>query len=234
MQTEIPKNKTSILSWPPNERPREKVSKNGAQSVSDAELLAILIRTGSREFSAVDLARKILQDAGGLSELGHMSIPALKRIKGIGEAKAVSIAAAFQLGIRFLETGRQDLSMKVQSSRDIFQRYGQSLRLLNYEVFKILLLNSNNVIFKDIIISSGNLNASVVHSRDIFKEAIDHLAASVILMHNHPSGNPEASKQDIDITEKIVESGKIIGIPVLDHVIIGDNAYSSFADKGMI
>ena len=225
---------TGIKSWPEEERPREKLAKYGADHMTDSELLAILLRSGTRKISAVDLARNILKDNGGLAELGRMSIPSLKRIKGIGDAKAVTISAALQIGARFLEKNNRLNQIKASSSRDIADHFGPSLRLLNHEIFKILLLNTNNVVYKDLIISSGNLNASVVHAREIFKAAIDHLAGSIILMHNHPSGNSKPSKQDIIITENIVESGKIIGIPVLDHIIIGDSSYSSFADMGYI
>ena len=210
------------------------MSRYGGQNLSDAELLAILLRTGRRDLTALDLARSILNDVGGLSQLGRMSTAGLQRIKGVGEAKAVTIAAAFRLGSRFMEADSAGAQVRVSSADDVYKHFGQSLRLLNHELFKILLLNTNNVVVKDIVISSGHLNASVVHAREIFKAAVDHLAASVILMHNHPSGNPKPSSQDISITEKIVESGKIIGIPVLDHVIIADKSFFSFADMAMI
>jgi len=223
-----------ISSWPPEERPREKMSRYGAQNLSDAELLAILLRTGRRDLTALDLARSVLTEVGGLAQLGRMSTAGLQRIKGIGEAKAVTIAAAFRLGSRFLESNAAKTAVRVSSADDVFKHFGPSLKLLNHEVFKILLLNTNNAVIRDIVISSGHLNASVVHAREIFKAAVDHLAASVILIHNHPSGNPKPSSQDISVTEKICESGKIIGIPVLDHVIIADNSYFSFADSAMI
>jgi DNA repair protein RadC len=230
----INKNYKTISSWPIEDRPREKLEKYGADKLTDAELIAILIRTGAKNKTAVDIARQIISEVGGISKLGRMTIPALQKINGIGLAKAVTIASAFQLGTRFSKQDINKNSPKITSPTDVAKIYGSELSLLNNEVFKVLLLNSNNRIFKDVIVSSGHLNASVVHSREIFKIAIDNLAAGVILMHNHPSGNNKPSNEDISITKKIVKSGKIIGIKVLDHLIIAGNKYYSFADNGLI
>lgn len=230
----VEKNYQAITSWPEEDRPREKLERYGSDTLSDAELIAILLRVGGRKETAVDLARRILQETGGLEELGRMSIKSLQRVKGIGTAKAVTIAAAFQLGVRFSKTHIAEKYVKIRSASDVVDHFGGPLRLLTHEVFNILLLNSNNRVYKEINISTGHLNASVVHAREIFKAAIDNLAAYIILMHNHPSGNPEPSETDIQLTNKIVESGKIIGISVLDHVIIADRDYTSFADRGLI
>ncbi len=225
---------TRISEWPRGEQPREKLSRHGADSLSDAELIAILLRSGCRDKSAVDLARQILEEQGGLPELGRMSVASLRRIRGVGEAKAVTVAAAFQLGSRFVESDHYSRPLKIRGSLDVFRAFAPGMRLLNHEVFRVLLLSSSNMLIRDVLISRGHLNASVVHAREIFKAAIDHLAAAVILMHNHPSGNPQASDQDMDMTRRIVEGGRIIGIPVLDHIIIADKEYFSFADKGLI
>ncbi|RKY51609.1 MAG: hypothetical protein DRP86_00645, partial [Candidatus Neomarinimicrobiota bacterium] len=155
-------------------------------------------------------------------------------IKGMGPAKVMTLIAAFQLGARFAATEALSNQPQMTNPRNVAMRFGPPLRLLNYEIFKVILLNSHNRIIRDIVISRGHLNASVVHAREIFKVAIDYLAAAVILMHNHPSGNPEPSREDIEITRKIVESGKIIGIPVLDHIIIADRDFTSFADRQLI
>ena len=230
----INKNNKTISSWPIEDRPREKLEKYGAEKMTDAELIAILIRTGTKNKTAVDIARQIISEIGGISKLGRMTIPALQKINGIGLAKAVTIASAFQLGVRFSRYDINEKSPKITSPSDVAKLYGSELSLLSKEVFKVLLLKSNNRIFKDVIVSSGNLNGSVVHSREIFKIAIDNLAAGVILMHNHPSGNEKPSNEDIAITKKIVQSGEIIGIKVLDHLIIAGNKYFSFADNGLI
>ncbi|MEA3360403.1 MAG: DNA repair protein RadC [Thermodesulfobacteriota bacterium] len=226
-------NKT-ITSWPLEDRPREKLEKFGADKMTDADLIAILIRTGTKEKTAVDLGRQIISEVGGIAKLGRMTIPALQKIKGIGLAKAVTITSAFQLGLRF---SKQDINLnlpKISAPSDVAKIYGAELSLLNNEIFKVLLLKGNNRIFKDVIVSTGNINNSTVHPREIFKIAIDNLAVGIILMHNHPSGNKKPSKQDIGVTKRIVEAGKIIGIPVLDHLIIAGNDYFSFADEGLI
>ncbi len=233
-KNENTKNNNAISSWPIEDRPREKLEKFGADKLTDAELIAILIRTGTKNKTAVDIARQIISEVGGVSKLGRMTVPALQKINGIGLAKAVTIASAFQLGVRFSKTDMNEKSPKITSPSDVAKIYGSELSLLNNEIFKILLLNSSNRIYKDVIVSSGHLNGSVVHSREIFKIAIDNLSAGIILMHNHPSGNEKPSKEDIAITKKIVQSGEIIGIKVLDHLIIAGNKYYSFADEGMI
>ena len=224
----------TLKDWPEADQPREKLMHYGADTLSDAELLAILIRTGTKAETAVDIARQIIQNSGGIHPLGRMSVGALKKINGIGPVKAVTIAAAFQLGSRFSGENLNDKYFKVTASEQVYRQFAEPMRLLNVEIFKILLLNSNNKVYKDVIISQGHLNASVVHPREIFKVAIDNTAASIILMHNHPSGNPEPSPEDISITRKIIESGKIIGIPVLDHIIVADKEYTSFADSGLM
>lgn len=224
----------ALQAWPPEDRPREKLEKYGADSLSDTELVAILLRSGTATMNVVDLSRKILQENGGIAGLGRMSARSLQNIKGMGPAKVMTLIAAFQLGARFAATEAMNSQPQMTNPRSVALRFGPSLRLLNHEVFKVILLNSHNRIIRDLIISRGHLNASVVHPREIFKAAIDYLAAAVIIMHNHPSGNPEPSREDIEITRKIVESGKIIGIPVLDHIIIADRDFTSFADRQLM
>ncbi|MDD3806680.1 MAG: DNA repair protein RadC [Candidatus Marinimicrobia bacterium] len=231
---ELQYNSMSLHMWPTEDRPREKLEKYGADSLSDAELLAILLRSGTPSMNVVDLARKLLQENGGIAGLGRMSPRALQNVKGMGPAKVMTLIAAFQLGARFAATESINDCPQLTNPRNVAMRFGPALRLLNYEVFKVILLNSHNRIIRDIVISRGNLNASVVHPREIFKAAIDYLAAAIILIHNHPSGNPEPSREDIEITKKIVESGKIIGIPVLDHIIIADRDFTSFADRKLL
>ncbi len=230
----IRENSPVISSWPKEERPREKLEKYGADSLSDAELLAILIRSGTANLNVVDLSRKILNDNGGITGLGRKSIRSLQNVRGMGPAKVATLVAAFQLGARFAASEALTDHPQMTNPRNVALRFGPSLRLLNHEVFKVILLNSHNRVIRDVLLTSGHLNASVVHPREIFKAAIDYLAAAIILMHNHPSGNPEPSREDIEITRKIVESGKIVGIPVLDHIIIADRDFTSLADRGLI
>ncbi len=224
----------SITSWPEDERPREKLEKFGPDKVSDAELIAILLRTGIKDESAVDIARRILREAGGVENLGRLSIAALKKVKGIGPAKAITIGAAFQLGMRFARANHSEKLVQIRSPKDVAEFYGPELSLRTVEIFQVLILNTNNRVTKVIQISLGHLNAAAVHPREIFKAAIDNLASSIILMHNHPSGNPTPSNEDLRLTKRMVEGGEMLGIPVRDHIIIGGNDYVSFADEGYL
>lgn len=231
---ETTQNIRSITSWPEDERPREKLERFGPDKVSDAELIAILLRTGIKNESAVDIARRILKDAGGVENLGKMSIASLKRIKGIGPAKAVTIGAAFQLGLRFARANYSEKLRQVHSSKDVAEYFGPQLSIYTVEIFQVLILNTNNRVTHVIQISKGHLSAAAVHPREVFKAAIDHLASSIILMHNHPSGNTKPSAEDLRLTRQLVSAGEILGIPVRDHIIIGGKNYFSFADQGYL
>lgn len=228
------KNFRSITAWPEDERPREKLERFGPDKLTDAELIAILLRTGIKNESAVDIARRILYEAGGVENLGRMSVASLKRVKGIGPAKAVTIGAAFQLGLRFARANNSEKWVQIRSPKDVAKFYGPELSIRTVEIFQVLILNTNNRVTKVIQISQGHLSAAAVHPREIFKAAIDHLASSIILMHNHPSGNPAPSNEDLRLTKKIVAGGELLGISVRDHVIIGGNDYTSFADEGYL
>ena len=224
---------SKITQWPKGERPREKLMNHGASLLTDAELLAILIRTGTDKITAVDLAKTLLQEFGSLSRVASRTVQDFKQYKGLGEEKCVALVAAFEIGRRsavFL----QEEKMRITSPEGIVKRFQPLFRDMKHEVFKVILLDSANHYIRDITVSSGILNSSLVHPREVFRYAITEPAASIILLHNHPSGNVEPSSEDVQITRQLVEAGKIIGIPVHDHIIITASSYTSFAERGIL
>ncbi|KXG77066.1 RadC family protein [Thermotalea metallivorans] len=217
-----------------SERPREKMIQFGIKALSNAELLAVLIRTGTKETSAIELSQRILSyDQAGIHFLANCTIEELSQMKGIGPAKACQIMAAVELGKRIAAAGLRTKPC-VKSPRDVANIFMEEMRYYKKEHFVTILLNTKNEIISSENVSVGSLNASLVHPREVFVNAIKKSAASMILLHNHPSGNPQPSKEDIAITERLVEAGKIIGIEVLDHIIIGDGIYTSFKELSII
>lgn len=218
---------------PQDERPREKLMKRGSEALSNAELLAILLRTGTKEESALRLAERILVETGeeGLYGLAHSSIKSLMKRKGVGSTKAITIAAALELGKR-VAMGDSQKRVIIRSSDDIANYMMPRLRYFDKEYFYVVLLNTKNHVIAAPMISVGTLSESLVHPRELFKEAVNHSASAVILVHNHPSGDPSPSKEDIMMTKRIIEGGKLLDIKVLDHVIIGDNTYISLREQG--
>lgn len=226
--------KLSIKEWAVEDRPREKMLVKGIRSLSEAELIAILIGSGSMDESAVELSRRVLSSVNNnLNELGKKTISDLQKFKGIGPAKAITITAAMELGRRRKES-EPDEKPKVITSADGAAIFKPLLSDLPHEEFWILLLNRNNLVIDKLMVSQGGLAGTVIDIRIILKMALDKLATSIILCHNHPSGNLIPSEADKDITRKIKEAGKHMDIPVLDHLIIGNDAYFSFADEGLI
>lgn len=223
--------KLTVKELPLDDRPREKLLLRGAQSLSDAELVAILLRTGKKGKSVIEIARELIISEGNLAMLATKTVDSLQKISGIGKDKAAALAAAFELSRRILSQPKWLSNKKITSPQDIAEIFIPILRDDNKEKFIVVCLNSANKIIKHEIISVGNLNSSVVHPREIFKVAIDNSSASIILIHNHPSGNPEPSNEDIRITKKIVETGKIMDIPVFDHLIIAGETYTSLVEK---
>ncbi|MCD6319348.1 MAG: DNA repair protein RadC [Candidatus Desulfofervidaceae bacterium] len=221
-----------IPTWPEEERPREKLLKLGARHLSDAELLAILIGKGTKEKTAVDLARELLIKFGTIDDLASRSPEEYNSLKGIGTAKAVTLAAAFELGQRL--QSQKNARKRFKNPDEVAAVYLPLMRHLKKEVFKVLLLNNVNQLIKEVTVSEGILTASLVHPREVFRQAIIETARGIILMHNHPSGNPKPSKEDIEITRQLVQAGEIVGIPVLDHIILGDDTFFSFAQKEML
>ena len=213
-----------------DERPREKMLKQGTKSLSNAELLAIILRTGTKNKSAIELAQYIInKEKDGIRWLSDVTIEELRQIKGIGISKAAQIKASLELGQRISKCTIE--KEKVTNPWDLYKYYMEEMRYLKKEKFKIILLNTKSEIIIDLDISEGSLNSSIVHPREVFKEAIKRSANKIILMHNHPSGNPKPSKEDENVTNRLIECGKIIGIDVIDHIIIGDGTYFSFKEN---
>jgi DNA repair protein RadC len=224
-----------IKDWPADERPREKMTSRGSSALSDAELLAIIIGSGSGNVTAVDLAKTLIVHAGSLHALSSMDVADFlqKKIKGLGKARAVSLVAAFEIGRRIRSSSVAD-TVSIRTPDDVAEKYIPHLQGKKQEVFMVLVLNSANKIIKEVVVTQGLLNSSLAHPREVFRPAILENAASIILLHNHPSGNPEPSGEDIAITRQIVEAGKVIGITVHDHIIIAGNSHTSFAERGLL
>lgn len=226
--------KFTIKAWAEEDRPREKLLQHGRRTLSDAELIAILIGSGSVKESAVELSKKILHSCqNDLNLLSKLSVAELCKFKGIGEAKAISIIAALELGRRRKEIELPPVQ-KINSSRDIFNTLSPYYKDLPHEEFWILVLAKSNKLTHKILISKGGQAGTVVDSKIVFKAALENNAANIILTHNHPSGNLRPSHEDISLTKKLVAAGKLLDIGVLDHVIITDDAFYSFADEGLM
>jgi DNA repair protein RadC len=224
----------SISCWAEEDRPREKLILKGKSALSDAELIAILIGSGTKEISAVDLGRSILSEVNGdLNQLSKLTIQDLTRFKGIGTAKAVTIAGALELGRRRKEMSPAHRT-KIESSRDVFELMKPELIDKGHEEFWIVLLNRANYVLKKQTISSGGISGTVADPKLIFKIALDHLASAIILVHNHPSGNLQPSEADIRLTHKLRKSGELLEIAILDHIIFTDHNFLSFADENLL
>jgi DNA repair protein RadC len=225
--------KYAIKHWAIDDRPREKLLSKNPASLSDSELLAILINKGYRDKNALELAREILQlGKNNLNELGRMPVKKIMKIRGIGMAKAITIAAALELGRR-RQANLALLKPIIKSSGDMANYLVPLLRDYRYEVFGVVFLNRANAIIKFEIISEGGITGTVADPRIILKKALQEDAVSIILCHNHPSGNLHPSKQDIELTGKIREAGKFLDINVIDHIIVSENGYFSLADAGL-
>ncbi|MDI3319949.1 RadC family protein [Pinibacter soli] len=226
--------KYSIKDWADDDKPREKLRSKGANSLSDAELLAILIRDGNAQKNALDLGREVLRlGNGSLSELGKLTVNDFMTIKGIGEAKAVAIAAALEIGRR-REGGPSIEKTMIRDSRRVADFFRGLLKDMSQEVFAVLFLNQSNKVIRHEIVSVGGITSTVVDVRVILKKALKEEAVSLIVCHNHPSGNLKPSKADDLMTHKLKESASLLDIKVLDHIIVSEEGYYSFADEGRI
>tara|TARA_R110002072_G_scaffold239338_3_gene397317 strand:- start:252 stop:947 length:696 start_codon:yes stop_codon:yes gene_type:complete len=224
----------NIKSWAEEDRPREKFAGKGKNSLSDAELIAILLGSGNRDETAVELAKRILSSVNNnLNALGKLDLHSLKKFKGVGEAKAISIGAALELGRR-RKLEEEEKKPKISSSKDAFQLVEGVLADLPHEEFWVLLLNRANQLITKQNISKGGVSGTVADAKLIFRGAIEKLASAIILCHNHPSGNLKASQADIKLTEKLVQAGKTLDIAVIDHIIVGNQGYLSLADEGLM
>jgi DNA repair protein RadC len=223
----------SVKNWPSGERPREKMLRMGPAALSETELLALLLRTGTGQASAIDLAHSVLSHGTSLRSLGTRTPGELMRIRGIGPAKAVELIAAFEIGRRMQAEPEEERPI-IRSPEDAARCIVPILRDRTNEVFFVLLLDSKNALKMKVEVTSGTLNASLVHPREVFKIAIDNRAASIIVVHNHPSGNPDPSREDVEITKQLSEAGRIVGIPLHDHLIVAGDRFTSLAEKGLL
>lgn len=224
----------SIKNLSKDDRPREKLIAHGRSSLSNAEIIGILIGSGSTEKSAVQLSREVLLSVDNdLDRLARLTIHDLMKFKGIGMAKAVTIAAALELGRRKQNANRSD-SIQIKSSSDIYNHLRERFLDLNHEEFYIVILNRANKVKSIELISKGGVSGTVVDGKIVFKKALEQIASAIILCHNHPSGNLKPSQSDIDLTKRMKSFGAMIDLPVLDHLIITDLGYYSFADEGLL
>lgn len=227
-------NPQNIRSWAEEDRPREKLLLKGKAALSNAELIAILIGSGRASLSAVDLAKEVMGRVNNnINELAQQTVNDLRKNKGIGEAKAITIVAALELGRRRKDVIEKQ-KRKIKNPQDIYDEMKPYMLDLRHEEFWILLLNQGNRVMKAVKVSVGGVTGTVADARMIFKEAIENLASSLILVHNHPSGQLTPSTADVQLTDKIVSSGQILGIPVVDHLIFTDEGFLSFVDEGLI
>ncbi|WP_176560238.1 RadC family protein [Brevibacillus dissolubilis] len=226
-------NKTSKKNVPLYERPRERLLRQGAEPLLDAELLAILLRTGLENESSFDLAQRLLASFGDLRNLSQATHEELTQVKGIGPVKAIELHAAFELGRRLVKHSRKERPV-IRLPRDVADLMAPDLAHLTQEHFVCLFLNTKNQVIGKQTIFVGSLDASIVHPREVFKEAIKRSSASIICLHNHPSGDPAPSREDVAVTKTLYEVGELIGISLLDHVIIGDGRYVSLKEQGYL
>jgi DNA repair protein RadC len=223
-----------ITDWPEEERPRERLLRHGPDALSEAELLAIILRVGAGQITAVDLARRLISEFKGIRGLDSAPIAALQKIKGVGNAKACQVKAALELAKRFSQQKWTQQEIRVQCSEDAYQYLRLRLRDLTREVFQVLFLSTRHDIIADKILFEGSLTESVVSPREIIAQALQHAAAAIIIVHNHPSGDPHPSVEDKKVTDKIILACRPFDLNVLDHLIIGRDSYFSFADQGLI
>ncbi len=223
----------TIKDWPEYERPRERLLQHGPEYLSDAELLAILINKGYAGKTSVEIGRSLLTEFGSLRNLMSTSYNEMKRVKGIGKAKFTQIKAALEMGVR-LSQEKIMPGKKIQNAKDVVDYYYAEMKDKKKELFHIILLDIRHQIIRDALISMGSLSETTVHPREVMKEVIKESAAAVIFLHNHPSGDPHPSRQDIELTKRLCETCKVLGVKVLDHIIIGERCFYSFAQMGDI
>lgn len=225
----------TIKDWPKDDRPREKLLNKGAQALSDTELLAIILRIGNASTgeTAIDHARSLLGEFDGFKGIDEASVSELEKIKGIGPAKIAQIKASLEIARR-IGNHKWEAGQPLRSSEDVFHHFRPNLEKEKRELFYVVLLNNKNKKMREVKISEGSLTASLVHPREVYNPVIRESAAAVIFVHNHPSGDPAPSQEDIEITRRLKEVGEVMGVRVLDHVVIGHDRYFSFSDRGML
>jgi DNA repair protein RadC len=219
--------------WPASERPRERMYWNGPTALADAELLALQLGSGMRGKNAVDVAREMLAAYGSLADVAGRDLAELARLPGVGRAKAARLVSAFEL-TRRLRARTPGARTLLSSPAEVYAAFGPLMEDLRREVFRVALLDAQNGLLRDIIVSEGTLSASLVHPREVFKPAILESAASIVLLHNHPSGDPTPSREDIRLTRQLVECARLLDLRVHDHVVIGQGRFVSLAERGII
>ena len=224
--------RTHLKNWPEEERPRERLLKHGADTLSDAQLLGIILRTGAGGKTAIDVGRELLDRLGGIAGIARAGIAELCTVQGIGPAKAAEIKAAMELGRRHQRPTLAGASLC--ASQEVAEYFHPRLRDIKKEEFRCVLLDTKNRVIREETVSTGSLTASLVHPRETFKTAVRESAAAVIFVHNHPSGDTRPSQEDILLTRRLVQAGDLLGIKVLDHVIVGDGGHFSFRDSGLL
>jgi DNA repair protein RadC len=219
--------------WPASERPRERLYLNGPSALADAELLAIQLGAGTRGRNAVDVAREVLAAYGSLAGVAAREAAELSRLHGVGRVKAARLAAAFEL-TRRLRARTPGARVTLSSPAEVYAAFAPLMEHLKREVFRVALLDAQNALLRDVVVSEGTLSASLVHPREVFRPAILEPAASVILLHNHPSGDPTPSREDVRLTRQLVECARLLDLAIHDHVIVGRGRYVSFAEQGLL
>jgi DNA repair protein RadC len=224
----------AIKAWPAGERPRERLTGSGAAALSSRELLAILVGSGTAGRSALEVAGDLVNGSGGsLRRLAAASPREFETVAGVGPAVAARVTAALELGRRMAREGPEERG-RIRGARDVYDRCAPGLRDLKREEFRILMLNTQHAVTRELVVTVGTLDTSVVHPREVFRPAVLESAAAIILVHNHPSGDPTPSAEDRSVTAQLVSAGRTLGIPVLDHVVVGDGCYVSFVEAGLL
>jgi DNA repair protein RadC len=224
----------SVRAWPAGERPRERLATVGPDALSTRELVAILVGSGGRGRNALEVAGGLLGSVDGSLRRLAIALPGeLERLPGVGPAVAARLGAALELGRRLAREGPAERT-RIRGPADVFARCAPLLRDLPQEEFRVLLLNAQHAVFREVLVTRGILDASVVHPREVFRQAVAETAAAVILVHNHPSGDPSPSPEDRQVTRQLADAGRLLGIPVLDHVVVGDARYVSFVEAGLL
>lgn len=222
-----------IMDLPENERPRERLLRYGAENLSNGELLAILLRTGTAKENILNLSNRIIKESGGINGLLSSSAEDFMKLKGVGESKAAQILALAEISKRFW-TYKSGGNIQINSPKDAADMMMESMRYIKKESLKVIMLNTKNYVISVKEVSVGCLNSSIVHPREVFAEALKKSSASLIVCHNHPSGDPTPSSEDINVTKRLKECGKLLGIELIDHIVIGDGIYISLKEKGIL
>lgn len=227
------KNALRIMDLPASERPQEKMFKYGAETLSNSELLALILRSGTSKENIVNLCTRVLKESGGLNGLLRLSAEECMQLNGIKDAKAAQLMALAEISRRFKSYKAED-TYKISKPKDAADLVMESMRYLKQEVLKVVLLNTKNVVVGIKDVSMGSINSSIVHPREVFCDAVKRSCASIIVCHNHPSGDPTPSSEDINVTHRLKECGKLLGIELIDHLIIGDGVFVSLKEKGIV